>query len=40
MTCIDLMKKNKPFEQYAKEAAGYKIMIEALKKDIESQKQL
>lgn len=33
MTCIDLMKEGKPFDQYAKEAAGYKIMIESIKEN-------
>lgn len=38
MTCVDLMKKGESWEEYAKQAAGYKIMIEATKKEIESQK--
>jgi len=31
MTCVELMGKGEPFEKYAKEAAGYKIMIESTK---------
>ena len=38
MTCYQLAKDGKPFEEYAKQAAGYKIMIEAIKKEIDSQK--
>jgi len=40
MTCCELMQKGKNFDEYAKQAAGYKIMIEAIKKEIDSQKQL
>lgn len=40
MTCVDLMKENKPFEEFAKKAAGYKIMIEAIKEENDSQKDL
>lgn len=40
MTCMELIEKGEPFEEYAKQAAGYKIMIESTKKEIDSQKHL
>ncbi len=36
LACCELMKKGEDFDEYAKRAASYKIMIEVLKKEIDS----
>jgi len=40
MSCMELMRKDEPWEEYARQAAGYKIIIEATKKEIDRQKDL
>ena len=40
MCCMELMGEDESWKEYASQAAGYKIMIETTKKEIDRQKHL